>query len=68
MRPSVVLPQPDSPTSPKVSPRRTASPTPLTACSVPIRRRRIAPAVTENSLNTSSNSRIGSESPEPFDH
>ena len=31
-RPSVDLPQPDSPTSPSVSPRRTSSETPSTAC------------------------------------
>ena len=32
IRPSVVLPQPDSPTMPKVSPARTVSETPETAC------------------------------------
>ncbi len=31
-RPSVDLPQPDSPTTPSVSPRRTSSETPSTAC------------------------------------
>src|SRR5215469_13057312 len=32
MRASVDLPQPDSPTSPRISPLRTVSETPLTAC------------------------------------
>ena len=36
MRPIVVLPQPDSPTSPKVSPWRMASDTSVTALTVPI--------------------------------
>ena len=35
----VVLPQPDSPTSPRVSPSRMSRSIPSTACTVPIRRR-----------------------------
>src|ERR1035437_3379528 len=49
-RPIVVLPQPDSPTRPKVSPFAIEKDTSETALTLPIRRCRIAPAVTGNSL------------------
>ena len=42
-RPTVVLPQPDSPTSPSVSPRRISKLTPSTAWTIPIVRCRIPP-------------------------
>src|SRR5215475_8668751 len=45
-RPIVVLPQPDSPTSPKVSPGRTPKLTSATALSQPTRRCSTAPLVT----------------------
>ena len=51
-RPIVVLPQPDSPTSPKVSPRRTEKETSDTALTVPIERCSTAPAVTSYSFST----------------
>ncbi len=41
----VVLPQPDSPTRPSVSPSRMSKLTPSTACTVPTRRRSTAPFV-----------------------
>ena len=49
-RPIVVLPQPDSPTRPNVSPSRTEKETSETALTLPILRCRTAPAVTGNSL------------------
>ena len=45
-RPVVLLPQPDSPTRPKVSPRRTSNDTPSTAFTLPTWRRMTAPAIT----------------------
>src|SRR5215211_2730021 len=45
-RPVVLLPQPDSPTRPKVSPRRTSNDTPSTAFTLPTWRRTTAPAIT----------------------
>src|SRR5579863_828478 len=48
--PVVVLPQPDSPTRPNVSPGRTSKDTSETACTAPTWRCRIAPLVTGNSL------------------
>ena len=45
-RPSVDLPQPLSPTSPSVSPRRMSRSTPSTACTVPTGRRRSSPPST----------------------
>src|ERR1700689_1708294 len=50
IRPGVVLPQPDSPTRPNVSPGRTSNDTSDTACTAPTCRCRIAPLVTGNSL------------------
>src|SRR5688572_24476916 len=44
--PVVLLPQPDSPTRPKVSPRRTSNDTPSTAFTLPTWRRMTAPAMT----------------------
>src|SRR5690349_1974027 len=44
--PVVLLPHPDSPTSPKVSPRRTSNDTPSTAFTLPTWRRTTAPAMT----------------------
>ena len=41
----VVLPQPDSPTSPSVSPSRMSKLMPSTARTVPTRRRRTAPLI-----------------------
>ena len=49
-QPIVVLPHPDSPTSPNVSPRWTSNETPETALTVPTLRWRTAPAVTGKSL------------------
>ena len=43
LRATVDLPQPDSPTSPSVSPAATEKLTPSTACTVPIRRRNTPP-------------------------
>ena len=43
VRPSVVLPQPDSPTSANVSPGMISKSTPSTAYTVPIWRRMIPP-------------------------
>ena len=51
-RPSVVLPEPDSPTRPTASPRPTASDTPRRAATVP-------PLLTRNVLCTSSTVAIG---------
>ncbi len=51
IRPIVVLPQPDSPTRPKVSPARISMLTSVTALTEPVRRCS-TPAVTGNSLNT----------------
>src|SRR5688572_23729529 len=45
-KPVVLLPQPDSPTRPKVSPRRTSNDTPSTAFTLPTWRRMTAPAIT----------------------
>ncbi len=45
-RPVVLLPQPDSPTRPRVSPRRTSNDTPSTAFTLPTWRRMTAPAIT----------------------
>src|SRR4051794_9421992 len=45
VRPNVVLPQPDSPTSPSVSPRRIWTLTPSTAWTWPIVRRRKPPRI-----------------------
>src|SRR2546422_259022 len=45
-RPVVLLPQPDSPTRPRVSPRRTSNDTPSTAFTLPTWRRTTAPAIT----------------------
>ena len=44
-RPVVDLPQPDSPTSPSVSPRLTANETPSTACTAPTLRWKMMPCV-----------------------
>ena len=49
-RPMVVLPQPDSPTRPNVSPAFTVNETSDTACTLATRRCKIAPDVTGNSL------------------
>ncbi len=48
--PIVVLPQPDSPTSPNVSPALTVKETSETACTAPALRCRMAPEVTGYSL------------------
>jgi len=58
-RPMVVLPQPDSPTRPNVSPRPMAKLTPETALTEPTWRRNTPPAMTGNSLTRSVTSRIG---------
>ena len=49
-QPIVVLPQPDSPTRPNVSPRRTLKETSETAFTLPTFRCRTAPEVTGNSF------------------
>ena len=49
----VVLPQPDSPTSPSVSPSRMSKLMPSTACTVPTRRRSSAPFVSGYSFTRS---------------
>ena len=41
----VLLPQPDSPTRPRVSPSLISRSIPSTACTVPIRRRNTAPFI-----------------------
>ena len=46
----VVLPQPDSPTRPSVSPSRMSRSTPSTACTVPTRRLNTAPFISGNCL------------------
>src|SRR5579872_3256326 len=51
-RPSVDLPQPDSPTSPRVSPASTVIDTPETACKRPVRKLSTDPMRTENVLWT----------------
>ena len=58
-RPIVVLPQPDSPTRPNVSPAVTVNETLDTACTAATLRCRIAPAVTGNSLTRSRTSSRG---------
>ncbi len=50
----VVLPQPDSPTSPSVSPVRMSSDTPSTAWTVPMRRLNTAPFVSGNDFTSPS--------------
>src|SRR5262245_41989286 len=45
-RPVVLLPHPDSPTRPRVSPRRTSNEMPSTAFTLPTWRRTTAPAMT----------------------
>ena len=50
IRPSVDLPQPDSPTSPSVSPRRTSRSTPSTACTSSSARAASVPAVNREVL------------------
>ena len=55
----VVFPQPDSPTSPKVSPWRTEKDTSETAFTEPIRRWMTAPEVTGNSFTKSGHRRGG---------
>ena len=57
-RPTVVLPQPDSPTRPKVSPLRMSKVTPETALTLPTWRRKTAPDSTGNSLTRSRTSRM----------
>ena len=57
-RPIVVLPQPDSPTRPNVSPSRTEKDTLETALTLPTLRCRTAPAVTGNSFTSWSTSTI----------
>src|SRR5580658_5945993 len=59
MRPVVVLPHPDSPTRPNVSPGRTSNDTSETACTAPTCRCRIAPLVTGNSLTRFCTTRNG---------
>src|SRR5262249_24614584 len=58
-RPIVVLPQPDSPTRPNVSPAATVNETLETACTAATWRCRINPAVTGNSLTRSRTSSSG---------
>ena len=62
-RPIVVLPQPDSPTRPNVSPAVTVNETLDTACTLATWRWRIAPAVTGNSLTRSRTSSSGTSGP-----
>ena len=57
-RPTVVLPHPDSPTSPKVSPLRITNPTPDTALTVPTERRNTPPPRTGNSFTRRSARKI----------
>ncbi len=52
----VVLPQPDSPTRPRVSPSRTSNEMPATACTVPTRRLNTTPLLTAYSLTRLSSS------------
>src|SRR5215831_8104350 len=67
-RPIVVLPQPDSPTRPNVSPAATANETSETACTAATWRCKITPAVTGNSLTrlrTSSSGGTGATAVSP---
>ena len=65
MRPMVVLPHPDSPTSPKVSPLRIVKLTPETALTEPTCRRKTPPAITGNSFTRSVTSIRGAPSGTP---
>ena len=56
----VVLPQPDSPTRARVSPRRTSKEMPETAWTVPTRRLKTAPFMSGNSLTRSVTRRTSS--------
>src|SRR6186997_424940 len=58
-RPVVLLPQPDSPTSPRVSPRSISNVTPSTACTSPTWRCRMMPSRIGNQTFRPSSRRSG---------
>src|ERR1700734_1127515 len=65
IRPIVVFPQPDSPTSPNVSPARTVNDTPDTALTLATRRCRTAPEGTGDSFTRAGTSSRGAAEAAP---